>query len=353
MYAGVSSDISVVIRAESPLSKTVTTTMINLRGVKPKEFAQNVLNSAQTALKALEDMLGGLEDDFTFDIEELNLSEPGCSKDTEPQRRYPKRNVAKKCYKEEEVPGEDEYLYCDVCNEEYRGSCPVHGPMLQVCDTKLSPFSNRFRKANPGGPSEPFPTSSPSESRASRGPAWACGRRYRSSRAWCSGLTREASSGRTTTPRRVDTHGTGGHSLPRKGSSESRDNLKLLILCFVQQVRKESKTLHYVEAADEGRSNWMRYVNCANLEEWQSIVAFQYLGKIYYKTYKPVLPFTELLVWYGNSYASEMGIELKERKGNHGLLLRREPAEAPEEASSHGAEREASVPGVPLLHRQN
>ncbi|CAL1300930.1 unnamed protein product [Larinioides sclopetarius] len=83
---------------------------------------------------------------------------------------------------------------------------------------------------------------------------------------------------------------------------------------YAWQVRKESKTLHYVEAADEGRSNWMRYVNCANLEEWQSIVAFQYLGKIYYKTYKPVLPFTELLVWYGNSYASEMGIELKERK---------------------------------------
>ncbi|CAL1299682.1 unnamed protein product [Larinioides sclopetarius] len=158
---GVSSDISVVIRAESPLSKTVTTTMINLRGVKPKEFAQNVLNSAKSTLKALEDMLEGLEDDFTFDIEELNLSEPGCSKDTEPQRRYPKRNVAKKCYKEEEVPGEDEYLYCDVCNEEYRGSCPVHGLMLQVCDKKV-----------PKG--EPFLTSSPSESRASRGPAWAC-----------------------------------------------------------------------------------------------------------------------------------------------------------------------------------
>ncbi|CAL1294859.1 unnamed protein product, partial [Larinioides sclopetarius] len=45
VYAGDSSDISVVIETESPLSKTVTTTMINLRGVKPKEFAQNVLNS--------------------------------------------------------------------------------------------------------------------------------------------------------------------------------------------------------------------------------------------------------------------------------------------------------------------
>ncbi|GBO08843.1 hypothetical protein AVEN_246291-1 [Araneus ventricosus] len=108
---GASSDISVVVEMESPLSKTVTTTMIDLRGVKPKEFAKCVLISAETALRTLGDMLGGKEVDFTFDFKEENLPEPGCSKDSEPQRRYPKRNVAKKYYKEENVPSEDEFLF--------------------------------------------------------------------------------------------------------------------------------------------------------------------------------------------------------------------------------------------------
>ncbi|GBN21979.1 Zinc finger protein 723 [Araneus ventricosus] len=124
----------------------------------------------------------------------------------------------------------------------------------------------------------------------------------------------------------------------------------------------------------------MRYVNCADHEEWQSVIAFQYLGKIYYRTYKPVLPYTEILVWYGNSYASDLGIEIKGRKcvqlpsksitetlalhelGNHGLPLRRlqqslllpqKPEEPPEDASSHAAGRETSVPRVLLLHRQS
>ncbi|GBO22162.1 hypothetical protein AVEN_71885-1 [Araneus ventricosus] len=58
----------------------------------------------------------------------------------------------------------------------------------------------------------------------------------------------------------------------------------------------------------------MRYVNCADDEEWQTMAAFQYMGKIYYKTYKPVLPYTEILIWYGDDYASKLGIELKGRK---------------------------------------
>ncbi|GBN46518.1 hypothetical protein AVEN_253837-1, partial [Araneus ventricosus] len=56
----------------------------------------------------------------------------------------------------------------------------------------------------------------------------------------------------------------------------------------------------------------MRYVNCADYEEWQNMIAFQYLGKIYYRTYKPVLPYAELLIWYGDDYASKLGLQIKE-----------------------------------------
>ncbi|XP_078287846.1 histone-lysine N-methyltransferase PRDM7-like [Rhinoraja longicauda] len=52
----------------------------------------------------------------------------------------------------------------------------------------------------------------------------------------------------------------------------------------------------------------MRFVNCARKEEEQNLVAFQHWGNIYYRTCKPVPPHCELLVWYGDDYAKELGI---------------------------------------------
>ena len=40
------------------------------------------------------------------------------------------------------------------------------------------------------------------------------------------------------------------------------------------------------------------------------MVAFQYRGQIYYRTFKHIYPGTELLVWYGEEYAKELGISL-------------------------------------------
>lgn len=64
----------------------------------------------------------------------------------------------------------------------------------------------------------------------------------------------------------------------------------------------------YVDAHGEMTSNWMRYVNCARNDEEQNLVAFQYLGKIYYRTFKIVPDSVELLVWYGEKYAEELGL---------------------------------------------
>ncbi|XP_078251465.1 uncharacterized protein LOC144590990, partial [Rhinoraja longicauda] len=50
------------------------------------------------------------------------------------------------------------------------------------------------------------------------------------------------------------------------------------------------------------------FVNCARKEEEQNLVAFQHRGNIYYRTCKPVPPLCELLVWYGDDYAKELGI---------------------------------------------
>ncbi|KAJ8706469.1 hypothetical protein PYW07_012547 [Mythimna separata] len=73
-----------------------------------------------------------------------------------------------------------------------------------------------------------------------------------------------------------------------------------------------SKRLHVVDAADEGRSNWMRYVNCARHSKEQNLLAFQYKGQLYYRTIKIIPRYTELLVFYGSEFANALHINLKQ-----------------------------------------
>ncbi|GBO11588.1 hypothetical protein AVEN_93320-1, partial [Araneus ventricosus] len=136
--AGATSDISIVMETNSPSSKTMTSTFITFRAVKPKEFGNKIFKSAETALKILENLFQCMEMNNMFGDMVENLTEPDCSKNTNSKLRYPKRNVPKKCYvtKKDNVEDEDEFLSCDICEKEYKGSCPVHGAMLQVLDTQ-------------------------------------------------------------------------------------------------------------------------------------------------------------------------------------------------------------------------
>ncbi|OWK12112.1 hypothetical protein Celaphus_00003517 [Cervus elaphus hippelaphus] len=52
-----------------------------------------------------------------------------------------------------------------------------------------------------------------------------------------------------------------------------------------------------------------RYVNCAQDNEEQNLVAFQYHRQIFYRTCWVVKPGCELLVWYSNEYGQELGIK--------------------------------------------
>ena len=63
----------------------------------------------------------------------------------------------------------------------------------------------------------------------------------------------------------------------------------------------------------------MRFVNCARNEDEQNMMAFQYHGEIYYHTFKNIYPGMELLVWYGDQYANDLGISTL-REGELSLL---------------------------------
>ena len=52
---------------------------------------------------------------------------------------------------------------------------------------------------------------------------------------------------------------------------------------------------------------FFRYVNCARNDEEQNLMAYQHCGQIYYKTNRHVTQGEELLVYYGDEYAMDMG----------------------------------------------
>ena len=86
-----------------------------------------------------------------------------------------------------------------------------------------------------------------------------------------------------------------------------------LISSYCWQLYKDGRPTEYVDAADKAKSNWMRFVNCACHEGHQNLIAFQYDGQVYYKTYRDIPPNTELLVWYGQQYGAELGIASEEK----------------------------------------
>ncbi|KAM4749871.1 E3 SUMO-protein ligase ZBED1-like isoform 1-T1 [Anableps anableps] len=64
----------------------------------------------------------------------------------------------------------------------------------------------------------------------------------------------------------------------------------------------------YVDASDENKSNWMRYVSYTSSEDEHNLVVFQFYRHIYYKVSQPISEGAELKVWIGKDYASLLGL---------------------------------------------
>ncbi|KAI3364246.1 hypothetical protein L3Q82_011049, partial [Scortum barcoo] len=72
---------------------------------------------------------------------------------------------------------------------------------------------------------------------------------------------------------------------------------------YFWRVFSEGHLHHILDGLNEGRSNWMRYVNPACAMEEQNLVACQSGLDIYFYTIRPLQPGQELLVWYCPEFA--------------------------------------------------
>ncbi|XP_068820523.1 LOW QUALITY PROTEIN: histone-lysine N-methyltransferase PRDM9-like [Capricornis sumatraensis] len=205
-------------------------------------------------------------------------------------KRYSLRERKGHVYQEVSEPQDDEYLYCEECQNFFIDSCAAHGPPTFVKDCAVEKgHANRSALTLPPGLSI----------RLSGIPEAGLG------------VWNEASD----LP-------VGLHFGPYEG--QITDDEEAANSGYSWLITKGRNCYEYVDGKDTSLANWMRYVNCARDDEEQNLVALQYQGQIFYRTCQVVRPGCELLVWYGEEYGRDLGIKQDSSRKSE-LAAGREP----------------------------
>ena len=73
---------------------------------------------------------------------------------------------------------------------------------------------------------------------------------------------------------------------------------------------------HVIDAYHLDTSSWVRFVNSARNSREQNAISVECKGRIYYVTHKDIYPRQEILVYYGDSYAEQMGVDIASFSSN-------------------------------------
>ncbi|XP_013089835.2 zinc finger protein 62 homolog isoform X1 [Biomphalaria glabrata] len=180
------------------------------------------------------------------------------------------------------LPDEDDYIFCQECFLEYVGDCPEHGGLNIVLDAVVPSDSRK-------GKDEDYSKKTLPEGLVIK-----------------SSEIPEAGLGVFATkffPSRTRFGPYLGKIVTNKMEAHKSG--------YSWQIYKNGKASHFVNADDPSNSNWMRFVNCSRSEDEQSVQAYQHRGHIYFIAHKAIQPNTEILVYYGDSYAKLLGIPLQ------------------------------------------
>ncbi|KAF5890773.1 histone-lysine N-methyltransferase PRDM9-like, partial [Clarias magur] len=168
---------------------------------------------------------------------------------------------------------EKENLYCELCKCFFFNKCEVHGPPFFISDTPaLMGVSDRARHTLPPG----------LEIRESGIPDAGLG-----------------------VFNKGETIPLGAHFGPYQG--ELVDQEEAVNSGYSWVICRSRQCDEYIDAKREMYANWMRYINCSRNDDEQNLVAFQYRGGILFRCCRPIDPGQELLVWFEDEYAKELG----------------------------------------------
>ena len=56
-------------------------------------------------------------------------------------------------------------------------------------------------------------------------------------------------------------------------------------------------------------SSWVRFINCARFPEEENVMTLECKGRIFLVTNRDIHPGEELMYYYGDSYAGNLGID--------------------------------------------
>ncbi|KAF4008267.1 hypothetical protein G4228_019957 [Cervus hanglu yarkandensis] len=240
---------------------------IGFRATRP-----DFLHHRRQVIKPQVDDTEDSDEEWTPRQQELRGKETGV-------KRYSLRERKGHVYQEVSEPQDDDYLYCEECQNFFIDSCAAHGPPTFVKDCAVEKgHANRSALTLPPGLSI----------RLSGIPDAGLG------------VWNEASD----LP-------LGLHFGPYEG--QITDDEEAANSGYAWLIAKGRNCYEYVDGKDTSWANWMRYVNCARDDEEQNLVAFQYHGQIFYRTCQVVRPGCELLVWYGDEYGQDLGIKRDSR----------------------------------------
>ncbi|XP_053512772.1 histone-lysine N-methyltransferase PRDM9-like isoform X4 [Artibeus jamaicensis] len=195
----------------------------------------------------------------------------------------------KDCVYQEVEPQDDDYLYCEKCQNFFINSCVVHGPPTFVKDSAVD-TGHPYRSALTLPPGLRIGPSGIPEAGL--------------------GVWNEAAD----LPVGLYFGPYEGHITEDEEAAKSR---------YSWLITKGRNCYEYVDGKDRSWANWMRYVNCARDDEEQNLVAFQYHRQIFYRTCRVIRPGCELLVWCGDEYGQELGSKWGS-KWKRELIARRE-----------------------------
>ncbi|CAH3042950.1 unnamed protein product [Porites lobata] len=77
---------------------------------------------------------------------------------------------------------------------------------------------------------------------------------------------------------------------------------------YMWEIFQNGELTGYIDGSDVKLTSWMRFIRSARHKREQNLFAFQYLGRIFYRAFKDILPGEEMLVWYDEKYPQYLGI---------------------------------------------